>query len=591
MSEADFIKDGKIYRKAYRPPKIEAEPDRTPYQRGVVLAHVLLTLALTYPLVFNITEYLIGPPEDNMQTLWNLWWVKHAILELNTHPYYTDYLFYPQGTSLVFHTLSLFNSLLAIPLQFVFGRITCYNLLILLSFVLAGWGMYLLAYQLTRHPGASFIASLVFAYSPYHFAHAEHHLQIASIQFIPFFVHYLLRLLEQPKLRHALIAGGFLFLAALCSWYYLVFLLIFCFILIVYILVSRRRCYLNRQFIGYFLVMLLFFGILISSFVYPLVQEKLYGGRYVSKNFHMDFSADLAAFLIPPPSHPLASDTLHELYDKISVNPWEASVFLGYSVLLLAGYAVFRLGWGRTGYWVTSGLVFGLLALGPRLHILGQNVFPSTPMPYWLIYQIPLFKMISTLSRFVVMTYLSLAVLVAYALERMFYNLADKKILNKLIPGLIGGLILFEYLALPVKMFSPDRLTRSDFVVKQLDADKEDYAVLELPLTDKWCNHLYMYRQTLHQKKLLFGSVSRLSHQALSFLAKSPMESLARGLELEDDYFIKLKPLLIQKKIKYVVLNQYLYKESKRDELYRLLNNAFEKNAEWRSNITIFSVY
>jgi hypothetical protein len=565
---------------------------RTPYQLYVVLAHTLLTLVLTYPLIFRLTTHVIGPPEDNLQSLWNLWWVKQALLELHTHPYHTDYLFYPQGASLAFHTLSLFNSVLSIPLQLIFNRITCYNLLILLSFVLAGWGMYLLAYQLTAHAGASFIASLVFAYSPYHFAHAEHHLQLSSIQFIPFFVLYLLRLFEHPRLKHALIAGGFLFLAALCSWYYLMYLAIFSTIFIIYQSTGRPHRYLNRRFLGWFLVMFLFFGMLVSPFVYPLLKDKLSGTHYFSKNLQLWFSADAAAFFIPPPAHPLAPNSFNELYTKLGGNTWEATVFLGYSVLLLTGYSVYKLSWKKTGPWVISGIAFALFSLGPRLHVMGKIIFPDMPMPYWLIHQIPLLRMISTPSRFVVMVTLSLAVLVGYGVKRILSDFTTKKIwLNRLGLGLIGGIVLWEYLALPVNICSPDQVTRARFLEQQLTADEGDYAILELPLLDYWCNNVFMYRQTLHHKKMLSGSISRLSHQAMGSLLGTPLKELLRTSNLEDDFFIKLKPLLRQNRVKYLIFNRYLYEESEGAKLYRSLSRAFKKNARLKNDIIIFEIY
>ncbi len=570
----------------------EQKPARAPYKIYVILAHVLLTLALTYPLVFTLTTHVIGPAEDNLQSLWNLWWVKHAILNLHTHPYFTDYLFYPQGASLSFHSLSLFNSLLGIPLQFIFNSIICYNLLILLSFVLSGWGMYLLLYQLTRHSGAAFVASLVFAYSPYHFAHAEHHLQLSSIQFIPFFILYLLKLLECPRLKHSFLTGVFLFLASLCSWYYLMCLLVFCLVFAAHQLFRQAQRYLDWRFWGHFLLMLLFFGILILPFIYPGVKEKFYGMRYFEKNLSEIFSADAVAFFVPPAAHPLAPEALGVLYNKFGATPWEATVFLGYVAMILAGYAIYKLSWNKTGLWVITGLIFGVLSLGPRLHVMGKIMFPALPMPYWLIQWIPFFNVSSGPSRFIVMVFISLAVLVGYALQYMAatHNILGIR-MNR--PGLclIGGLILFEYMALPVNICSPDQVTYAPFIRRQLENDKGDYAILELPLLDYWAGNAFMYRQTLHHKRLLNGTISRLSHKSIRFLSTTPLKELMRDSELDEDFFIKLKPLLIKNRIKYVVLNHYLYKKATSAKLYALLDKAFMKKAELENRLTIFSVY
>ncbi len=568
------------------------KPAAAPYKIYVASAHAALTLLLTYPLVFKLTTQVIGPAEDNLQSLWNLWWVKQAILSLHTHPYYTDYLFYPQGTSLAFHSLSLFNSLLGIPLQFIVNPITCYNILILLSFVLAGWGMYLLIYQLTGHSGAAFVASLVFAYSPYHFAHAEHHLQLSSIQFIPFFILYLIRLFERPGLKYSLIAGIFLFLAGLCSWYYLMCLVIFCLIFAVYQLIGQSRAALNHRFWKQFLAMLLFSGVLIAPFIYPGLKEKFYGMRYFEKNLSQIFSADALAFFIPPPAHPLVPVALVNLYNKFGVNTWEATVFLGYLVMLLSGYAIYKLNWSQTGLWVVSGLIFGVFSLGPRLHVMGKVIFPALPMPYWLIQRMPLFNISSAPGRFVVMVFVSLSVLAGYALEHIISTGRVRGLRgNGLMLWLTGGFILFEYLAVPVKLCSPDRITQAPFIEEQLANDSGDYAILELPLLDYWAGNVFMYRQTRHQKRLLNGSISRLSHKSVKFLLSTPLKELINDSALGDDFFTKLKPLLIKNRIKYVVLNHYLYEKSKAARLYILLNRAFKKNAGLEDRLTIFRVY
>ena len=559
------------------------QKERTPYRLYVLLAQTLLTLLLTYPLLFKLSTHLIGIAEDNLQSVWNLWWVKHSVLNLHTHPYHTEHLFYPLGTSLAFHTLSLFNSFLSIPLQFFLSRITCYNLLILLSFVLAGYGMYLLAYELTGHFGASFVASLVFAYSPYHFAHAGHHLQLSSIQFIPLYVLYLIRLFSQGKLKYSLFAGVFLVLASLCSWYYLMYLFIFSVIFVIYRLIN----FIPTRVLGKVFAMLLVWGMMISPFVYPLVKETVYGRDYISKDYQLWFSADLAAFIIPSPSHPLVAGSLDNLYGKLGGNPWEATVFLGFTVLLLAGYAIYKLRWHQTGFWVTSGVIFSVLSLGPRLHIMGNSIFPDTPMPYWLIHQFPLFRMISSPSRFVVMVMLSLAVLVGYAVKEIFSG--EKKI--KLGMGLIAGLILMEYATFPVDLVLPDQVTRAPFLQQVLAADESDYAVLELPIKGYWINNIYMYRQTKHHKKILNGNVSRHSPEFTKFISDEPLRRLAENTGITDDYFEQLKPLFVENKIKYIIFNKYLYGDTPTDKLSGLMDEAFDKAAKLKDEITVFKVY
>src|SRR5438105_5949431 len=72
----------------------------------VLAGFLLLTLVFVYPIVPQMSsEIPFGG--DAWQHIWNLWWIKHALLDLRTNPYHTNLLFYPDGANLYFHTLAL----------------------------------------------------------------------------------------------------------------------------------------------------------------------------------------------------------------------------------------------------------------------------------------------------------------------------------------------------------------------------------------------------------------------------------------------------------------------------------------------------
>ena len=60
---------------------------------------------------------------------WNFWWVKHAILNLETNPLSSDYMFHPLGINLAFYTLTLLNALgTALPWTLNLGVVTASNM-------------------------------------------------------------------------------------------------------------------------------------------------------------------------------------------------------------------------------------------------------------------------------------------------------------------------------------------------------------------------------------------------------------------------------------------------------------------------------
>ena len=63
-----------------------------------------------------------------------------------------------------------------------------YNTITIFAFVMGGLTMYWLAYHLTRSFWGSLLAGFIFTFSNYHFMHAQGHLQLISLEWIPLFV-------------------------------------------------------------------------------------------------------------------------------------------------------------------------------------------------------------------------------------------------------------------------------------------------------------------------------------------------------------------------------------------------------------------
>ena len=110
----------------------------------VLLGYLLLTVIMTWPLVTQLTTAIPGDSFDGWQNYWNLWWMKTALVDRLQTPFVTDLLYYPTGVGLYFHTLNPFNGLLTLPLQLSNGLFVAYNTVILFSWTMAGYGVYLL---------------------------------------------------------------------------------------------------------------------------------------------------------------------------------------------------------------------------------------------------------------------------------------------------------------------------------------------------------------------------------------------------------------------------------------------------------------
>jgi hypothetical protein len=113
----------------------------------IIGLYLVLSLAFTYPLLFHFTTHVPGSATwafDEYTFLWNMWWFKYSLLDLHTSPLYSSYIYYPLGISLILHTYNLFNAAAGLPLQLLFNLPTASNILTVFSFVMSGYGTFLL---------------------------------------------------------------------------------------------------------------------------------------------------------------------------------------------------------------------------------------------------------------------------------------------------------------------------------------------------------------------------------------------------------------------------------------------------------------
>ncbi len=117
--------------------------------------YLLATIIFTWPYVLSFGSRLPGWPMDNFNFMYKIWWVSHAIFG-NPPPgsslVFNPNVYYPIGFNLGQGEFTPANTLLTIPITATLGPIVSYNFLVFLSFVLSGWGMYLLVKYLLEPP-------------------------------------------------------------------------------------------------------------------------------------------------------------------------------------------------------------------------------------------------------------------------------------------------------------------------------------------------------------------------------------------------------------------------------------------------------
>ncbi len=562
-----------------------------------LLIYSILGIVFTYPVAFSAADKIPGMG-DVYFYLWDLWWFKTALLNLSS-PYYTDYLFYPIGINLAFSAITPFNGILSIPLQLIFGLIRVYDILWIISFIISGYGTFLLVKYLINDTRAAFISGLIFMFSPYHFAHALGHLNLLAIEWIPFYILFLFKTLKENGLKNPLYSSFFLFLTALCEYTYMVYLLFFTlFFLLNYVLIDRNNIQIKNT-INKFIVMFIFFSIIFLPFAYPLLKELLTSNSsYMYSGEYEKYSADLLGFLMPSQLHPLFGEYVSPIYKNFTGNIAENTVFAGYTVLFLAFFAVLKNKYKEINFWAFSVFIFFILSLGPKLHINGVSNFSigghtiSIPLPYLFLIHIPIVSIARVPSRWDVLMMLTIAVLAGYGLncifERFnsrFFNIISDK---NLLVIIFSFLILFEFLSVPYPMST----AKIPEFYNELAKDSEDYAIFEIPDLG---GHLsfteYMYYQTFHKKRLITG-YTHVPESSVQFKENTPFIQ-----DLHINYWDQKEPILINDilnfnqeevgssilkyyNIQYIIIHKNFMTKEQFEFVNNLINNTLKEKPQ-----------
>jgi hypothetical protein len=475
-----------------------------------VLCYTLLAIAFTWPTAANLQSAIAGIVDDR-ECLWNIWSVSTSISQ-GTSIFYSWYMFYPTGISLYFHTLAPLNSLLAIPFVMMFGLTAAYNIMNMLWFILAAAGAYALAYHVTENRAAAFIAGLIYGFSPYMAFHLwAGQIALLTTGLLPL---YLLALLVGLRERwpFLLLAAGLLLLIGLSEWHYLIFAVLLTGLVAVYesfrlrrpkaILSTFARC------AGVGLLFLALFSPVLVSMIAEYAKEPSANRPILHSVLH---SVDLLAFWVPSIYQPLWGDWAQSIFRRLvspDVVPDVAT--LGYVALALGAIALVR-EWRRSALFVLIFFASLLLALGPYLQVGGVNSSTTDhpiPMPFLFFRMLPFMAIFRFPSRFVGLAMLALAVLAAIGADWLSRQPGVRRLPARgqaALPALLAVLVLFEFWPRP---FPLDPTTNAPDVspfYRQLAADPEDYAILEMPNLKADA----MFYQTIHEKRIFGGRIAR----------------------------------------------------------------------------------
>jgi len=232
----------------------------------IFLLFLMFTAMMTYPIPLNLSS-TVRDPGDPLLNTWILAWDVRQITNMDIKNLFNANIFYPYRRTLAYSEHMFSNSLIALPiLAFSGNPILAYNFILVLSFILNGFGMYLLAYYFTRDRDASIFSGFVYAFSPFMFDHLSH-LQIISAWGIPFSLLFLHKFLDQEKCKNLLLFTFFYLFQILSNGYYAFYLTLFACFFIIYHTIKRRK-YREMNFLVKMSLMVMIVVLIAGPFFY-----------------------------------------------------------------------------------------------------------------------------------------------------------------------------------------------------------------------------------------------------------------------------------------------------------------------------------
>ncbi|MFC2169763.1 discoidin domain-containing protein [Acidobacteriota bacterium] len=460
----------------------------------VLLFFTILTLSMTYPLVFNIGSSLPGEgePWDPLLNTWILAWNTKTILSADFQGFFDANIFYPQKRILTYSEILLPQSIIALPLHVFNNPILAYNCVLLFVLITSAFGMYQLAYYLTKSNPGGLIAGIIFAFSPFMLDHIGL-IQALSAGGIPLTFLFLHKFIEDKTHKNLLLFTFFFIIQSLACIYYAFYLSLMIGLCFLFLFLTRRKL------INWKKIMLFVF--IVSAVASPFVYQYLMARVEMRLSRTQIFGASLTNFLSVSPLNRIYGDILSSFHRP------EGALFPGILAFLLALSGCLFLLKRKTAqkepFSANPVWIYLIIFILSFLFTFGLKG------PYLLLYKfVPGFDGMRVAFRFHIFVIFSIAIFAAFGIKAFFASLSKKKrIISFLI---ITAFVLTEYFSAPIPVTAIKGKKNIPEVYKWLATQKGEFAVAELPFPVaeriSWeveCKR--MYYSTYHWKYLVNG--------------------------------------------------------------------------------------
>lgn len=466
----------------------------------VVLAAVVLSVVMTWPLASRIGTVGRVNTGDGQLSIWNVAWVARTLVVDPRHVFDAN-IFYPHKGALAFSEANLGAGALAVPAYWASGGNphAAHNSVVLMAFAFSVIGAYSLARLLTGSAAGAAFAAVTFAFCPFVFARTAH-IQLLMIAGLPLSLLAFHRFVDRQSPERVILLAVALVAQALCCGYYGIFAGLMVGLGVLYYAAVRRLWRRWQYWAGACAAALLAVAVIAPFFLPYLQIQQVEGGQFRSLDEARRWSANWQAYL--------ASGGIGHRW----LLPWLTQrnevLFPGFVVSVMAavglGMAVGtwrdrRRGPGRflsaaeaqtIGFYTLVAALAAWVSFGP-----GGGL-------YSVLYRlVPVFTFMRAPARFGLLVTLAFSVIGAFGFRAILHACPR--------PRVVGAAIITVSVAMLAQIPLPYPRVQEPPAVYRILATMPDGPVAEFPFfyrpVDFHRHCLYMLNSTVHWKPLING--------------------------------------------------------------------------------------
>jgi hypothetical protein len=285
-------------------------------------------------------------------------------------------------------------------------------------------------------------------------------------------------------------------------------------------------------------------AVLLSPMLYAVARRMMLNGLDAAPPLWRSSprGIDLVAVFLPNPNHSLSPDWIRHWLSAPAPDSYLENVVSVPLVAIAIAAASWANGWRPARWWLVLTGWFGLLALGPFIHVAGINTF--VPGPWALLRYVPVVGLARTPSRFSVVMMLGVAVLLASALS---WATARWPRHRRLILVAGTAALLIELLPAPRPLYSGEIPS----IYSHVAASPPETRVLHLPFgvrdgtkSEGDFSAQVQFFQTAHGRRLIGGYLSRVSGRRRAAIRSEPvlaaLMTLSENRNLSSDDYTRL---------------------------------------------------